>query len=100
MTLHVGTAPVIGHELPVCCTSPFRIAKLLVRLDPVAAGRPDLMGGRTSLTLYEGAVGLPENAFINVKNKSLTITADVTVPAKASGVMIVQAVILVVGHFI
>ena len=64
--------------------------RLLIRLDPVAAGRPDLMQGRTSLTLYEGAVGLPENAFINVKNKSVTITADVTVPAKASGVMIVQ----------
>jgi arylsulfatase len=64
--------------------------RLLIRLDPVAAGRPDLMGGRTSLTLYEGAVGLPENAFINVKNKSKTITADVTVPAKASGVMLVQ----------
>ena len=63
---------------------------LLIRLDPVAAGRPDLMGGRTSLTLYEGAVGLPENAFINVKNKSKTITADVTVPGKASGVMLVQ----------
>jgi len=32
----------------------------------------------------------PENAFINVKNTSLTITADVTVPANADGVVICQ----------
>jgi arylsulfatase len=60
------------------------------RFDPVIAGRPDLMNGRTKLTLYEGAKGIPENAFINIKNTSLTITADVTVPANASGVLICQ----------
>ena len=60
------------------------------RLDPAIAGRPDLMNGRTSLTLYEGATGIPENAFINVKNTSLTITADVDVPANGSGVLIAQ----------
>ncbi|MGZ8159295.1 MAG: arylsulfatase [Methylobacter sp.] len=60
------------------------------RFDPVIAGRPDLMNGRTSLTLYEGATGIPENAFINVKNTSLTITAEINVPAKASGVLICQ----------
>ena len=60
------------------------------RLNPAIAGRPDLMNGRTSLTLYEGATGIPENAFINVKNTSLTITADVDVPANGSGVLIAQ----------
>jgi len=30
------------------------------RLDPAIAGRPDLMNGKTSLTLYEGATGIPE----------------------------------------
>jgi len=60
------------------------------RFDPVVAGRPDLMNGRTKLTLYEGAKGIPENAFINVKNTSLTITADVEVPANASGVIVCQ----------
>jgi arylsulfatase len=60
------------------------------RFDPVIAGRPDLMNGRTKLTLYEGARGIPENAFINIKNTSLTITADVTVPANASGVLLCQ----------
>jgi len=60
------------------------------RFDPAIAGRPDLMNGRTKLTLYEGATGIPENAFINVKNTSLTITAEVEIPANASGVILCQ----------
>ena len=60
------------------------------RFDPVIAGRPDLMNGRTTLTLYEGAKGIPENAFINVKNTSLTITANVDIKANASGVLLCQ----------
>lgn len=60
------------------------------RFDPVIAGRPDLMNGRTKLVLYEGAKGIPENAFINVKNTSLSITAEVDVPANANGVIICQ----------
>ena len=60
------------------------------RFDPKVAGRPDLMNGRTTLTLYEGAKGIPENAFINIKNTSLTITAEVEVPANASGVILCQ----------
>jgi arylsulfatase len=54
-------------------------------------GRPDLMGGRTSLTLAEGMTGMMENVFINVKNKSKTLTAEVEVPASgANGTIIVQ----------
>jgi arylsulfatase len=54
-------------------------------------GRPDLMGGRTSLTLAEGMTGMMENVFINVKNKSKTITAEVEVPASgANGAILVQ----------
>ncbi|MDP1667340.1 MAG: arylsulfatase [Methylobacter sp.] len=64
--------------------------RTLERFDAAIAGRPDLMSGRTSLTLYEGAKGIPENAFINVKNTSLAITADVDVPANGSGVLICQ----------
>jgi arylsulfatase len=62
------------------------------RFDPEVAGRPDLLGGRTSMTLYEGMKGIAENAFINLKNKSHRITADVVVPAGgAQGVLIAQA---------
>ena len=47
------------------------------RFDASIAGRPDLMGKRTSLTVYEEMTGLMENVFINTKNRSYTITADV-----------------------
>ena len=49
------------------------------RINPVIAGRPDLMGNRTSLTLAEGMTGMTENIFINIKNRSKTITAEVEV---------------------
>ncbi len=62
------------------------------RMDPAVAGRPDLMGGRKSLTLYPGAVAMAENAFINLKNRSHSITATIEVPAGgAEGVLIAQA---------
>jgi hypothetical protein len=54
-------------------------------------GRPDLMAGRTSLTVFEGMKGMSENVFINLKNKSHTITAEVQVPNKASGAILAQA---------
>lgn len=62
------------------------------RLNPAIAGRPDLMGKRTSLTVYEGMKGLSENAFINTKNCSHTITADLDITKEATnGVIIAQA---------
>jgi hypothetical protein len=49
------------------------------------------MGGRTSLTLAEGMKGMMESAFINVKNKSKTITAEIEVPeAGANGMILAQ----------
>jgi hypothetical protein len=61
------------------------------RFNPALAGRPDLMGPRTSLTVYEGMVGMKENAFINTKNTSYAITADVDAPSSgASGVILAQ----------
>ena len=53
--------------------------RVIERLIPAVAGRPDLMGDRKSLTLYEGMQGMLENVFINVKNRSVTITADVEI---------------------
>jgi arylsulfatase len=55
--------------------------RMLERAVPALVGRPDLMAGRTSLTLAEGMTGMLENVFINVKNKSKTITAEIEVPA-------------------
>jgi arylsulfatase len=62
------------------------------RFDASIAGRPDLMGPRTSLTLSEGMTGIMENAFINVKGRSYTITAELEIPSSgADGVIIAQA---------
>ena len=62
------------------------------RFNAAIAGRPDLMGDRTSLTVYPGMTGMTENAFINVKNRSYTITAPVELKdANTSGVIIAQA---------
>ena len=66
--------------------------RTLERMNPATAGRPDLMAGRTSLTVYQGMTGMSENVFINVKNRSHTITADVEVPkGGANGVILAQA---------
>ena len=55
------------------------------------AGRPDIMDGRTSLTLYPGMVGMPDMAFIDIKNRDSTITADLGIPpGGANGVIIAQ----------
>jgi arylsulfatase len=62
------------------------------RLDPAVAGRPDLMAGRTSLTLYDGMTGMLENAFVNVKNRSKSIVAELEIPeGGARGVVLAQA---------
>jgi len=66
--------------------------RLLERLNAALVGRPDLMAGRTSLTVYQGMTGMAENVFINVKNKSHTITAEVEIPKKgANGAILAQA---------
>jgi arylsulfatase A-like enzyme len=62
------------------------------RFNPEIAGRPDLMGTRTALTVYEGMTGISENAFINVKGKNYTITSEVELKdANTNGVIISQA---------
>jgi arylsulfatase len=62
------------------------------RFNAVIAGRPDLIGERKSLTLYEGMTGIAENAFINIKGRPHAITAEVEVPPDgANGVIIAQA---------
>lgn len=62
------------------------------RFVPSIAGRPDLLNGRKSLTVYPGMTGLMENAFINVKGVHHTITAEVELTdKKTDGVIIAQA---------
>jgi arylsulfatase A-like enzyme len=62
------------------------------RFNAAIAGRPDLIGDRTSLTVYPGMIGITENAFINTKNRTYTVTAPVELrDASTSGVIIAQA---------
>jgi len=66
--------------------------RTLERLNAAMVGRPDLMAGRTSLTVYDGMIGMSENVFINTKNRSHTITAEVQIPKNgANGVILAQA---------
>ena len=65
--------------------------RVFERLDGATVGRPDLMAGRTTLTLAEGMTGMMEGVFVNVKNRSKTITAELDVPqGVANGTIIAQ----------
>jgi len=65
--------------------------RVFVRLLAEKVGRPDLMAGRSSLTLSEGMTGMTENTFINIKNKSKTITAEVEVGSDGgNGIILAQ----------
>jgi arylsulfatase A-like enzyme len=75
---------IANHVLPID-------DRLFERANAEIAGRPDLMAGRKSLTVYDGMFAIPENAFINIKNTSFSITADVVVPDHtANGVLVAQ----------
>jgi len=65
--------------------------RLVDRFNPAIAGRPDLMAGRTSLTVYQGMKGMMENTFINTKNTSHSITAEVDIPVVGGGKGVILA---------
>ncbi len=60
------------------------------RFNAALAGRPDLMGDRKSLTLSDGMVGLLENTFLNIKNNSKTIIANVSLEGNDKGIILAQ----------
>ena len=66
--------------------------RLLERLLPSVAGRPTMMGNRTTLDLYPGALDLVEDSILSIKNVSSSLQASVTVDqgAAADGVIIAQ----------
>ena len=71
-----GGLPEGGRSGTTCCRSTTAASE---RFNPAIAGRPDLLGGRKTLTVYPGMTGMMENAFINVKGVHHTITAEVEV---------------------
>ena len=64
--------------------------RLYERFNAEIAGRPDLMGSRKSLTLSQGMKGILENTFLNVKNNSKTIQAEVSLNGKDNGIILCQ----------
>jgi arylsulfatase len=50
--------------------------RVIERLNPARAGRPDLLGDRTSLKLYEGMQGMLGNTFMNVKNRAWNLARN------------------------
>ncbi|MDE2368810.1 MAG: arylsulfatase [Burkholderiales bacterium] len=60
------------------------------RFNAALAGRPDLMAGRRSLTVYPHMTGMNENVFINTKNRSYTMVAEVELGARAHGAILAQ----------
>jgi arylsulfatase A-like enzyme len=60
------------------------------RATPEVAGRPTLIHGKTQL-LFSGMGRLSENSVVSIKNKSFSVTAEVTIPESgAEGVIIAQ----------
>jgi len=66
--------------------------RTMERMIAANVGRPDIMGDRKSLTLAEGMVGMSENVFLNIKNRPITLTAEIEVPTgkTANGILIAQ----------
>jgi len=64
--------------------------RLYERFNAATAGRPDLMGDRKSLTLSQGMEGMLENTFLNVKNSSNTIVANVSLVGNDKGIILCQ----------
>ena len=64
--------------------------RMAERVNPDIAGRPQLIHGRSQLLF--GRMGrLSENSVVSIKNKSFSVTAEVTVPESgAEGVIIAQ----------
>lgn len=74
----------IHHVLPID-------DRTIERTNAALAGRPDLLGDRKTLVLYEGMEGMMENTFINIKNKSFSIVAELDIPKNgANGVILTQ----------
>jgi arylsulfatase len=64
--------------------------QLEVRFNADTAGRPVLIRGKTQI-LFAGMGHLSENTVLNIKNKSHSVTAEITVPkTNAEGVIIAQ----------
>jgi len=64
--------------------------RLMIRTNAKAVGRPVLLGDRTSVSYFEGMRGMGVDIFIDLRNTSYIINADVEVSANGNGVIVCQ----------
>jgi arylsulfatase A-like enzyme len=64
--------------------------RLLERTNAEMMGRPTVMGDRTSVTYGEGMKGMGVDIFIDLRNTSYIIKADVDIHDNANGVLVCQ----------
>jgi arylsulfatase len=64
--------------------------RLLERTNAELMGRPTVMGNRTLVTYGEGMKGMGPDIFIDLRNRSYTITTEVAVAANGNGVIVCQ----------
>jgi len=64
--------------------------RMLERTNAALMGRPTVMGDRKTLTLGEGMKGMGPDVFIDLRNKSYIITAEVDVKDNGNGVIVCQ----------
>jgi arylsulfatase A-like enzyme len=64
--------------------------RLLERTNAELMGRPTVMGNRTSVTYGEGMKGMGTDIFIDLRNKSYSITTEVAIDANGNGAIVCQ----------
>jgi arylsulfatase len=64
--------------------------RLLERTNAKLMGRPTVIGDRTTVTFGEGMTGMGVDVFIDTRNKSFSINADVEVTTTSNGVIVCQ----------
>jgi hypothetical protein len=64
--------------------------RLLERTNAELMGRPTVMGARNTVTYGEGMKGMGVDVFIDLRNTSYTITAEVAIDSKGNGVIVCQ----------
>ncbi len=64
--------------------------RLLERTNAALMGRPTVMGDRKTVTYGEGMKGMGADVFIDLRNTSYTITAEIATDANGNGVIVCQ----------
>lgn len=64
--------------------------RVLERTNAALVGRPTVMEGRNKMTLHSGMTAMGTDIFIDLRNKSYSISAELEVDSKANGAIVCQ----------